>query len=65
MGNSSAMSQDRVYLNIVLLMRVDQQHKKFGNNSAMQYDRALRQFGPKTNWDRKPNSDQRQIRTQF
>ena len=27
--------------------------------------RALRQFGPKTNSDRKPDSDQRQIRTQF
>ena len=26
---------------------------------------ALRQFGPKTNSDRKPDSDQRQIRTQF
>ena len=26
---------------------------------------ALIQFGPKTNWDRKPDSDQRQIRTQF
>ena len=26
---------------------------------------VLRQFGPKTNSDRKPDSDQRQIRTQF
>ena len=26
---------------------------------------ALRQFGPKTNSDRKPDSDQSQIRTQF
>ena len=26
---------------------------------------ALRQFGPKTNWDRKPDSDQSQIWTQF
>ena len=29
------------------------------------FEMALRQFGPKTNSDQKPDSDQRQIRTQF
>ena len=47
------------------LFNIEEQKSNLSESKFWLLFLALRQFGPKTNSDQKPDSDQRQIRTQF